>query len=157
LRIVVERERDIRAFKSETYYVISADVAGERKVVFRVTCEEEPRDKKTADDILGLAKTGSWFVKDITEREVKRSPRSPYTTSTLQQSASSRLGFSPYRTMIIAQKLYEQGFITYMRTDSLNIASSAQAQILSHIEKTYGKQYAQSRTYKTKSKNAQEA
>lgn len=157
LRIIVEREREIRAFKSETFYIISADVFGENKTVFRVTCEEEPKDLKIAEKILEKSKAGSCFVKDITESEVKRSPRSPFTTSTLQQAASSRLGFTPSRTMSIAQKLYEQGFITYMRTDSVNLASSAQEQIINFIQKTYGKQYITPRAYKNTSKNAQEA
>lgn len=157
LRIIVEREREIRVFKSETFYIIAANVSGKNNKVFRVTCEEQPQDVKTAENILAKSKTGSWFVKDITESEIKRSPRSPFTTSTLQQAASSRLGFSPSRTMGIAQKLYEQGFITYMRTDSVNLASSAQAQITNLIEKKYGKEYVESRFYKTKSKNAQEA
>ena len=157
LRIIVEREREIRVFKSETYYVIAADIFGNNKTIFRVTCEKQPKDIKTAENILAKSKTGSWFVKDITESEVKRSPRSPFTTSTLQQTASSRLGFTPSRTMGIAQKLYEQGFITYMRTDSVNLATSAQGQIIGLIEKKYGKEYVESRFYKTKSKNAQEA
>ena len=157
LRIIVEREREIQAFKSNTYYVITADVFGKNNKIFRITCEEQPKDIKTAENILKKSKTGSWFVKDITESEVKRSPRSPFTTSTLQQTASSRLGFTPSRTMGIAQKLYEQGLITYMRTDSVNLASSTQGQIIGLIEKTYGKEYAESRIYKTKSKNAQEA
>ena len=157
LRIISEREREIRAFKSETYYIIGADVFGNNQITFRVTCEEEPKNAKDAEKVLEKSKAGSWFVKDITENEVKRSPRSPFTTSTLQQSASSRLGFTPSRTMGIAQKLYEQGFITYMRTDSVNLAVSAQGQILNLIEKNYGKEYVESRIYKTKSKNAQEA
>ena len=157
LRIIAEREREIRSFKSETYYIVAADVFGNNKTVFRVTCEEQPKDIKTVEVILKKSKTDSWFVKDVTESEVKRSPRSPFTTSTLQQAASSRLGFTPSRTMGIAQKLYEQGFITYMRTDSVNLAVSAQEQIIGLIEKTYGKNYAERRTYKTKSKNAQEA
>ena len=157
LRIVVEREREINAFKSETYYIIRATVFGNNKEIFSITCGEELRDLKIAERILKMGEVGSWFVKDITESEVKRSPRPPFTTSTLQQTASSRLGFSPARTMSIAQKLYEQGFITYMRTDSVNIASSAQTQITILIEKTYGKEYVTPRTYKTQSKNAQEA
>ncbi|OGN22526.1 MAG: DNA topoisomerase I [Candidatus Yanofskybacteria bacterium RIFCSPLOWO2_01_FULL_42_49] len=157
LRIIAEREREIQAFKSEDYYIITADVFGGNKTVFQVTCEDQPKDAKIAETILAKSKTGSWFVKNIEEGEAKRSPRSPFTTSTLQQSASSRLGFSPSRTMGIAQKLYEQGYITYMRTDSLNIASSAQGQIVNLIEQKYGKQYAEPRTYKTKSKSAQEA
>ncbi|OGN01529.1 MAG: DNA topoisomerase I [Candidatus Yanofskybacteria bacterium RIFCSPHIGHO2_02_FULL_41_29] len=157
LRILVEREREIRAFISEAYYTITARVSSKNKGVFTVACEEEIKDKEKAEKILEKSRPGSWFVKDITENEVKRLPRSPFTTSTLQQTASSRLGFSPSRTMSIAQKLYEQGFITYMRTDSVNLASSAQSQIVSFIEKTYGKEYAQPRSYKTASKNAQEA
>ena len=157
LRILVEREREINAFKSEAYYNIAADDFGGDKIVFRVVCEEEPRDKKISETILEKSHSGSWFVKDITETEVKRSPRSPFTTSTIQQSASSRLGFSPARTMLIAQKLYEHGFITYMRTDSLNLAASAQAQIAGIITNKYGKEYVEVRNYKTKSKNAQEA
>ncbi len=157
LRIITEREREIRAFMSETFYVIQADVFGNNKTVFHVTCEDEPKDAKISEKIIEKSKTGSWFVKDVTEGEVKRSPRPLFTTSTLQQTASSRLGFTPSRTMGIAQKLYEQGLITYMRTDSVNLASSAQGQILNFIEKNYGKNYAEPRTYKTKSKNAQEA
>src|SRR3989344_4221953 len=99
LRIIVEREREIRSFKSETYYIITADVFGNNKTVFRVTCEEQPMDIKIAEDILKKSRVGSWFVKDITESEIKRSPRPPFTTSTLQQAASSRLGFAPSRTM----------------------------------------------------------
>ncbi|MEK7121254.1 MAG: type I DNA topoisomerase, partial [Patescibacteria group bacterium] len=157
LRIIVEREREIRAFKSETFYIIAADVFGRNKTIFRVTCEEEPKNIKTAEVILNKSRVGSWFVKDITENEVRRLPRSPFTTSTLQQTASSRLGFTPSRTMGIAQKLYEQGFITYMRTDSVNLTVSAQGQIIGFIEKKYGKEYVQPRSYKNKSKNAQEA
>ncbi|MEX2090881.1 MAG: type I DNA topoisomerase, partial [Candidatus Paceibacterota bacterium] len=157
LRIIVEREREIKAFKSETYYVISANVSGKNNTIFTVICEEELRERQAVENILKKGKVGSWFVKDVTETEVKRSPRPPFTTSTLQQAASSRLGFSPSRAMGIAQKLYEHGYITYMRTDSVNLASSAQAQIISLIEKTYGKEYIEPRTYKTKSKSAQEA
>ncbi len=157
LRILVEREREISSFKSETYYVITADVFGNNKVVFKVICEEESRENKVAEEILKKGRSGSWLVKDINGNEIKRSPRPPFTTSTLQQTASSRLGFSPSRTMGVAQKLYEYGFITYIRTDSFNIASSAQKQILGLIERTYGKEYAEPRVYKTKSKSAQEA
>ena len=157
LRILVEREREINSFKSEIYYVIAADVSGNNKQIFKVICEEEPDKKSAAEDILKKGRSGSWFVKDTAENEIKRSPRPPFTTSTLQQAASSRLGFSPSRTMGAAQKLYEHGFITYMRTDSVNLALSAQKQIIDLVERTYGKEYAEPRTYKTKSKSAQEA
>jgi DNA topoisomerase-1 len=93
----------------------------------------------------------------VKESEQKRSPRAPFTTSTLQQTASSRLGYSPSRTMQIAQKLYEAGHITYMRTDSTNLSAVAQGQILSFVKKEYGENYAEAHTYKAKSKNAQEA
>jgi DNA topoisomerase-1 len=87
----------------------------------------------------------------------KRSPRAPFTTSTLQQAASSRLGFSPSRTMQVAQKLYEAGHISYMRTDSTTLSKQSLSSIASLVEKKYGKEYLETRTYKTKSKNAQEA
>jgi DNA topoisomerase-1 len=157
LRIIMEREREIRAFKSHTFWVISADVANTTKKNFTVICEEEPVEKKVLEKIVDLAKNGSWYVKDIKETDVKKSPRAPFITSTLQQSASSRLGFSPSRTMGIAQKLYEAGHITYMRTDSTNLAASAVAQISSIVTKKFGKEHLEVRTYATKSKNAQEA
>jgi DNA topoisomerase IA len=105
----------------------------------------------------GTWKKHDWVVTDIKTSEQKRSPRAPFTTSTLQQTASTRLGFSPSRTMQVAQKLYEEGHITYMRTDSTNLSKQAQAQVLAFVEKKYGKENAEFRTYATKSKNAQEA
>lgn len=157
LRIVMEREREIRAFKSHAFWVISADAENAKKVKFTVVCEEEPKDKKVVEDILKKGEKGSWKVKDVKESEVKKSPRAPFITSTLQQSASSRLGFTPSRTMGIAQKLYEAGHITYMRTDSTNLSKVAIAQIAEIVEKKFGKEFLQIRTYSAKSKNAQEA
>jgi len=120
----MEREREIRAFVPEAFTVISADVKGKDTAQFTVVCEEEPRDKKEAERIIERPKTKPWKVASVEETEAKRSPRAPFTTSTLQQTASSRLGFSPSRTMSIAQKLYEAGLITYMRTDSTTIAQT---------------------------------
>ena len=120
-------------------------------------CEDEPTDKKVLDDIVKKAENGKWKVLDVKETAVKKSTRPPFITSTLQQTASSRLGFSPSRTMGIAQKLYESGFITYMRTDSTNLSQVAIAQIAQTIEKKFGKENLQIRTYTAKSKNAQEA
>jgi DNA topoisomerase-1 len=157
LRILVEREREIRAFKPETFWVIFADTETQKKDKLTLTCDEEPRDKNLVDKILELSKKNDWKVLDVKETEVKRSPRAPFTTSTLQQAASSRLGFAPSRTMGIAQKLYESGFITYMRTDSTNLSQMALGQIAKVVEKEYGKNYTETRTYATKSKNAQEA
>jgi DNA topoisomerase-1 len=157
LRIIMEREREIRAFVPEKYWTLEGLFEVDKKNKITLYCTEEPRDEKVVEKIMQLGNKEKWYVKDTKASEQKRSPKAPFTTSTLQQTASSRLGFSPSRTMQVAQKLYEQGFITYMRTDSTNIAAVAQAQIQKVIEKKYGKEYAESRVYKTKSKNAQEA
>ncbi|HEY4501486.1 MAG TPA: type I DNA topoisomerase [Candidatus Paceibacterota bacterium] len=157
LRILMEREREIRAFVPETYFVITAQTHTKNKEHLALTCSEEPRDRKEADKIVAAVEKDGLNVAEVTETEAKRAARAPYTTSTLQQSASSRLGYSPSNTMRIAQKLYEAGHITYMRTDSTNLGKPAQAAMLAHIEKKYGKDYAEPHTYATKSKNAQEA
>lgn len=161
LRIIMEREREIRAFKSHTFWVISADVESQKNIPFTVVCEEEPTEKKVMENIVSIAKKAGkenkWVVKDVKESEVKKSPRPPFITSTLQQSASSRLGFAPSRTMGVAQKLYESGFITYMRTDSTNLSNQALGEIGRVVEKKYGKEFLQIRKYVSKSKNAQEA
>lgn len=157
LRIIMEREREIRAFVPEKYWKILGLFETEKSEKVTLECSEEPRDEKLVEKIMTEGKKGSWIVKGVKESEQKRSPRAPFTTSTLQQTASSRLGYSPSRTMQIAQKLYEAGHITYMRTDSTNLSSVAQNQILSFVKKEYGDNYAEARIYKTKSKNAQEA
>lgn len=157
LRIIMEREREIRAFIPEDFWVIEGNFIAEKKQKLKLTCVEEPRDKKLVDEILDLGNTLPWVITDIKESEQKRASRAPFTTSTLQQTASTRLGFSPSRTMQVAQRLYEAGHITYMRTDSTNLSKQAHAQILTLVEKEFGKEYAQFKTYATKSKNAQEA
>src|SRR3989339_129410 len=157
LRIIMEREREIRAFVPEKFWKLLGLFETVKKEKITLECSEEPRDRKLVDKILENGKKGTWIINNVKESEQKRSPRAPFTTSTLQQTASSRLGYSPSRTMQIAQKLYEAGHITYMRTDSTNLSSVAQGQILSFVNKEYGKEYAEARIYKTKSKNAQEA
>ena len=157
LRILMEREREIRAFIPEKYWVIEGDFKTKNKDEIKLTCAEEPRDEKLVEKIISVGKKNPWIIEDVKESEQKRSPRAPFTTSTLQQTASSRLGFSPKRTMQVAQKLYEAGHITYMRTDSTNLSAVAQQQILAFATKKYGKDYVEAHTYKTKSKNAQEA
>jgi len=161
LRIVMEREREIRAFKSEKYWTITADILTKSKIPLQLLCVKEPRDEKEVKDILRKGKEagekGEWEIMSVEESTVNRSPRAPFITSTLQQGASSRLGFAPSRTMSIAQKLYEAGHITYMRTDSTNLSKVALGQIAGLVEKKYGKKYLQFRTYTAKSKNAQEA
>jgi DNA topoisomerase-1 len=157
LRIIMEREREIRAFIPETYWTLEGLFETNKKNKLTLSCIEEPRDKKIVDKILDLGNKEKWFVKDLKTSEQKRQPRAPFTTSTLQQTASTRLGFSPSRTMGVAQKLYEAGLITYMRTDSVTLSVQAQNQILATINKKYGKEYVQQHFYKAKSKNAQEA
>lgn len=156
LRIIMEREREIRAFIPEQYWTLQG-LFSAGKEQFPLSCSEEPRDFALVEKILDLGKKHDWLVTDIKTSEQKRSARAPFTTSTLQQTASTRLGFSPSRTMQVAQKLYEEGHITYMRTDSTNLSKQAQEQILSLVDKKYGKDYVQAKTYATKSKNAQEA
>ena len=157
LRILMEREREIRAFIPEKYWVLEGLFKTVGKVEIKLSCVEEPRDEKVVEKILDVGKKNLWIVDDLKESEQKRTARAPFTTSTIQQTASSRLGFSPKRTMQVAQKLYEAGHITYMRTDSTNLSVVAQKQILDLVSKKYGKEYVEAHTYKTKSKNAQEA
>lgn len=157
LRIIMEREREIRDFKPETYWTIAGEWLTSKKEQLRLACSVEPRDKREVEAILATAKSEKWSVTDVEESEVRRSPRAPFITSTLQQAASTRYGFTPSRTMAIAQKLYEAGHITYMRTDSTNMGDQAIAQIASIVKKSYGESYFQARKYTTKSKNAQEA
>jgi DNA topoisomerase-1 len=156
LRILAEREREIRAFIPETYYVISA-LFKAKNGEFRALAKEEPTSKEEATRIVALGQKATWKVDSVTEREEERHPRPPFTTSTMQQAASTRLGFAPSRTMRAAQKLYEAGHITYMRTDSVHLAHEAVGKLLGIVEKEFGKEYVEARTYKTKSKNAQEA
>ncbi len=157
LRILMEREREVRKFIPEKYWVITAEVENKEKKSFVLTCSKEPKEKKEVTKILNAGKKGSWAVTDIKERSVERSPKPPFITSTLQQTASSRLGFPPSKTMSIAQKLYERGLITYMRTDSTTLSATATKQIAAVINFRFGKEYYSPRTFKKKSKGAQEA
>ena len=157
LRIIMEREREIRAFIPENFWVITADLETADKSSLQLVCVEEPRSEDAAKEIVEAGEKSNWKIKSITGKEVGRSPQAPFKTSTLQQRASSLLGFSPSRAMSAAQKLYEKGHITYMRTDSTNISQTAQEQVLSMIQNKYGKEYVKARIYKSKSKNAQEA
>jgi len=156
LRIVMEREREIRAFIPVQYFVLTAHLKS-ASLEIPFTCSEEPSNATEADRIKNVGEAHPWVVKEVKESEAKRVPRPPFTTSTLQQTASTRLGFSPSRTMGAAQKLYESGHITYMRTDSTTLSAQAQKQIIALLHKDFGDKYVQPRSYKTKSKSAQEA
>jgi DNA topoisomerase I len=157
LRIIMEKEREIRAFTPEDYWVITAVVETQHKDKLTLTCSVEPREQKEADRIIETGKSVHWQVADVKESEMKRTPRPPFTTSTLQQSASTRLGFTPARTMQIAQRLYEAGHITYMRTDSPSLSQTILGPAAKTVEKMFGKDYVETRQFKTKSKTAQEA
>ncbi len=161
LRIIMEREREIRKFIPEAYYVIYANLEtkDKNKEVLKFTCNEDIKDKNRAQDIVNKAEINknNWYILDIQKTEVKRASRPPFITSTLQQVASTRLGFSPSRTMRAAQKLYEHGAITYMRTDSTNLSKQAIAQIAQFVTKNFDKKYLDTKNYASKVKNAQEA
>jgi DNA topoisomerase-1 len=157
LRIVMEREREIRAFDPETYYTLVANLQAADQTVIPFSCTQEPRAEAEANRIKGVGEKHDWIVTSVKETETKRAPKPPFTTSTLQQTASTRLGFAPSRTMGAAQKLYEAGHITYMRTDSTNLSGAAMGQLKSYITGTHGDQYYTARSYAKKSKNAQEA
>lgn len=157
LRILMEREREIRAFVPEKFWILEADLENKQKIDISTECENEIKEEKEVKDILKKAKSEDWKILDIKQTNAKRQPRAPFTTSTLQQTASTRLGYSPANTMRIAQKLYEAGHITYMRTDSTNLSKTALGQIAQTVEKEFGKDHLQFRNYGKKSKNAQEA
>ncbi len=157
LRILVEREREIKAFIPEAYWTLTAKVKTESGAELELASTEEPRDESVVKNILKVGRANQWVVREVKESQVGRTPKAPFITSTLQQAASSRLGFAPSRTMGIAQKLYEKGFITYMRTDSTTLSLDAQKAVLTEITKRYGAGAGEARVFKTKSKNAQEA
>ncbi|MDO8470039.1 MAG: type I DNA topoisomerase [bacterium] len=157
LRILMEREREVRAFIPETFWVLTGIFKTPKGTSLELICAEEPRDRARADAIIAAANGHPWQVTLVKETEARRQPKPPFTTSTLQQAASSRLGFAPSRTMGVAQKLYEQGLITYMRTDSVTVSREALPVIFAAIERFFGKELVAPRTYQTKSKSAQEA
>ncbi|MBP6942495.1 MAG: type I DNA topoisomerase [Candidatus Buchananbacteria bacterium] len=157
LRILVEREREIRAFVPEAYWVLMADLKTKNGDVIPFTCSVEPKTEADATAIVEAAQKSAWQVEAVKETDAVRRPRAPFTTSTLQQTASSRLGYSPSITMRLAQKLYEAGHITYMRTDSTNLSAVALTEIEGVVKQKFGAEYYAHHVYATKSKNAQEA
>ena len=161
VRLIVEREREIREFKSESAFRVLAifKVPDEKGNVAELKAELGKRFK-TSDEahaFLEKCKTAAFTVSDVTKKPGKRSPAQPFTTSTLQQEASRKLGFSVSQTMAVAQRLYENGKITYMRTDSVNLSSLAINTSKKKIEELHGEKYVKVRKFRTKSKGAQEA
>lgn len=161
VRLIVEREREITNFKVETWYRVTGTfiATGKNGQNSEVKAELNKRfsTKKEAYDFLEKCKAATFKVADVVKKPAKRSPAPPFTTSTLQQEASRKLGFSVYQTMAVAQKLYEHGFITYMRTDSVNLSSLAINTTKQQIIGLHGENYVKIRKYQTRSKGAQEA
>ncbi len=171
VKIIVDREREINAFVPDEYWTLSAQIEKEKKSFTAHFTKLDgkkfvPKSAEEAEAIYSAIKGQQFTVKDISEKESKRSPSPPFTTSTLQQEAARKLGFSVKKTMTLSQKLYEGidmgggeagGLITYMRTDSVNLSQKAINDSKSVIEKKYGKKYSQTRTYTKKQKGAQEA
>ncbi len=160
VKLVVEKEREIRNFVPTASYKVFAyfiiDNNG-KKVELKAELKKAFDTEKQATDFLNKLKEANYKIADIKIKPVKKNPAPPFTTSTLQQEASTRYGFSVKRTMMVAQRLYEKGMITYMRTDSTNLSNVALGAITNYIKEEFGEKYHQFRTYKSKSANAQEA
>ncbi len=158
VRLLVEREKEIKAFKSEPYYRVVAQLKPEGvDAVVNAELNKRLATEQEAMELLEACKTATFTVSDVTVKPVKKSPAPPFTTSTLQQEASRKLGFTVSQTMMVAQRLYESGHITYMRTDSLNLSSLAINAISAEIKEQIGEEYLRVRKYHTSSKGAQEA
>jgi DNA topoisomerase-1 len=155
VRLIVDREREVFAFLTDSYYKVVGLFQGDAKV--KAELNSKISNSKEALKLLEECKLSEFTVSDVSKKPSKKSPAPPFTTSTLQQEASRKLNFSVGQTMTIAQKLYEAGHITYMRTDSLNLSESAIEGAKNEILKEFGNKYHHSRTYKTKTKGAQEA
>ncbi len=161
VRLIVEREREIRGFESSSQFRVSAEFEGRGQRAegseFKAELPKRFDTESEAKDFLQGLVRASYRISDVTTSPATRNPSAPFTTSTLQQDANAKLGFSSKSTMSAAQKLYQDGKITYMRTDSVTLSKQAMAAAASYIEQRYGKEYVQVRAYKTKSSSAQEA
>jgi DNA topoisomerase-1 len=156
VRLIVEREREIQAFKSSSAFKVSA-LFQVGKGILKAELDGRFKTEAEANAFLEKCKNAIYTINSIETRPAKRTPSAPFTTSTLQQEAARKLGFSVSQTMVVAQRLYEAGKITYMRTDSVNLSETAISQAKEAINKNYGAKYHHPRQYKTKSKGAQEA
>ncbi|MCC1484006.1 type I DNA topoisomerase [Winogradskyella immobilis] len=157
VRLIVERERDIQKFNPVASYRVDAEFTTTSGASFRAKLPKNFETKAEAESFLSKNIGASYEVANLEKKPVKKSPAPPFTTSTLQQEASRKLGFSVSRTMSNAQRLYEAGLITYMRTDSVNLSDEAKQGAENEIVTAYGSQYSKPRNYKGKSKGAQEA
>jgi DNA topoisomerase-1 len=158
VRLIVDREREINQFKPEAAFkVVAIFTTGKAKELFKAELPQRFAEQAAAAQFLNDCLSAAFSVNSLENKPAKRSPAAPFTTSTLQQEASRKLGFSVSRTMSVAQKLYEAGKITYMRTDSVNLSDTALDAAAKEIRSAYGEQYHQLRKFKTKSAGAQEA
>jgi DNA topoisomerase-1 len=157
VRLIVEREREILDFKPEVSYRIDAEFINQNGKKFKAKLPKGFKTKKEAEDFLQSCASAEFKVNDLQTKPAKKSPAAPFTTSTLQQEASRKLYFPVAKTMMIAQRLYEAGYITYMRTDSVNLSNDAKTAAAEEIKKLYGEKYSKTRNYKSKAKGAQEA
>ena len=160
VRLIAEREREINAFTAQSSFKVEAlfnspDSTG-KQISFKAEGSKFPKSEQ-AEQFLKECIGATYKIKDIQVKPTRRSPAAPFTTSTLQQEASRKLGYGVSRTMLLAQKLYENGHITYMRTDSVNLSETAMDDIRKNIVNNYGEKYYQSRRFKNKNESAQEA
>ena len=161
VRLIVERERELQAFKTEAYYSVNAifgvtNEDGSQSEV-RATLATRLKNHEEVEQFLEACKDARFFVGNVQNKPVKRSPAPPFTTSTLQQEAARKLGFTVSQTMMVAQRLYEGGRITYMRTDSVNLSNLCLGASKTEITNLYGENYSKTRQYHTSAKGAQEA
>lgn len=157
VRMVVERERDIEKFNAKSLFKITALFNLGNGKILKSELNEKFEKESDAKEFLEKCKNADFSIDNLEKKPVKKSPAPPFTTSTLQQEASIKLGYSVSQTMMLAQKLYEAGKISYMRTDSLNLSEEAISKAVSAITSQYGSNFVETRKYKTKSESAQEA
>lgn len=157
VRLIAERENEIKGFNSEAYYRTTAQLSTSDGATLQAELNRRLTDQTEATELLEDCKSATFTVSDVTVKPVKKNPAPPFTTSTLQQEAARKLGFSVSQTMRVAQSLYESGHITYMRTDSVNLSSLALGTISNEIKENIGEEYLKVRNYHTSTKGAQEA
>lgn len=157
VRLIVEREKEIIAFTAKEYFRVTAQFANSDAVAFNAELNKRLDTADQARQLLSTCSQSTFTVRNVEKKPAKRSPAPPFTTSTLQQEASRKLGMSVSQTMSVAQRLYEAGWITYMRTDSQNLSKEAMASISNEVQSQFGDKYYKARVYKTKTKGAQEA
>ncbi len=157
VKLLVEREREILSFKSESFFRITGVFNTKENAELKAELSKKIQSPEITKELLDKCRSADFKITNVIKKPGKKSPAAPFTTSTLQQEASRKLGFSVSQTMSIAQKLYESGKITYMRTDSVNLSSMAIGSAKNVILNEFGEKYLQTRNFKTKSKGAQEA